>query len=359
MQNAASSARSNVSQAARTAMVLMSCRGDLLQAERIAGTTFPHEPAVAAYFKGAISAGGTSDVNWAASLAAHAQVVDGFVTAQRAASVLGKLRGVRRVPFSTRTMTATTGSRGAFVSEGAPAPVSAMGFQATQLAFAKYQVLVVFTGEISRVWSAASEAQIGDDMVAATVAGIDLAFLGDPSAITDPPSILHGIAPVRASTGATVAAITDDVKALLTAQVNAGNSLVDSVFVMSSRSALHFSTLRDTAGQLAFPSMNAIGTGTLFGLPALVSGGVALAGSPNDSYIALLCPRRILLADDGQATLDTSRHAALQMQSEPSSGGQPLVDLWSKNLTALKISRWINWARADSSAASWLSDVQF
>lgn len=357
----APSTLTKVSQAACASMILMSCRGDLLQAEQ-AARTFPHAPEIEAYFKSAVSAGTTSDPNWASGLTVHAAVVDGFVGALRQATVLGKLRGLRRVPFNVRALVQTTGSEARFVDEGQPAPVAALGFAAVQLAWAKLQTILVFTSELTRFWSAASESQVGGDMVDGVGSGMDKAFLGDPAAIPAgfaPASILHHVAPVRASSGSSVAAITDDVKVLLATQINAGNDLSNSVIVMSPRSALHISTLRDSSGQLAFPTMNVVGTGAMFGLPVLVSGGVALAGSPTDSYIAVLNPKRILIADDGLATLDYSRHAAVQLNDQPSSGGQALSDLWSQGLVGLKISRYVNWARADDSAVSWLSDVQY
>jgi HK97 family phage major capsid protein len=353
-----SGTRSKVSSAARAAMLLMATKGDLLQAEDAALRAFPHDAAVQAYFKAAVSAGGTSDIHWAASLAAHAEVVGGLVAAQRAASVLGKLRGVRRVPFNTRTVAATTGSEGSFVLEGTPAPVAEMDLATTQLAHAKYQCVLVFTRELTRTWTPAAEDSIGADLVAGAAAGIDKAFLGDPSAVAEPASILHGITPLP-STGGTVAAITNDLKALLAQQIAFGNDLSNSVFVMSAKTALHISTLRDPSG-LAFPTMNVAGTGTLFGLPALVSGGVALAGSPSDGgYIALLNPARILLADDGEALLDVSQHGAVQMQSAPSTGGQALLSLWQHGFSAVRVTRFINWARASDDAVSLLGDVQY
>ena len=358
MQQYLSSARAKGAPAARYAMLLMAHRGDLLGAEQAAGRSFPTTPEVVRVLKAAVSAGTTSDVGWAAPLAEHSAVIAGFVELLRSATVLGRLQGMRSAPFNTRTLIQTAGSTGAFVAEGRPSPITAQGFATTQLGQAKFQCTIITTSELVRVWSQASEDQVRTDMLAGAAAGLDRAFLGDPAAVTDQPSsILHGITPL-VSTGATVAAITDDLKALMQQQIAFGNDLSTSAWVLSPRSALHISTLRDTAGQLAFATFNVLG-GTLFGLPALVSGGVALVGSPNDAYLALVNPRRILLADDGLLTFDVSQHAALQMSDSPSPGDQPLVSLWSQGLAAIRLTRYVNWARADNSAASWLSDVEF
>lgn len=355
-----SSARAKAAPFVRTAMLLMAHKGDLLQAEQAAGHTFPASPEVVQYLKSAVNAGTTTDVAWAAPLAAHTAVIAGFVDLLRAASVVGKLQGsLRPAPFGARTLTQTAGSQAQFVGEGRPAPVSALGFDAaTQLGWTKMQCIVVFTSELTRAWTQAGEDQIRADMVAGVAAGMDRAFL-DPAvgAASDPPSVTYGITP-RPSSGSTVAAITADLKALMAEQIAAGNDLSATVWIMSPRSALHISTLRDTAGQLAFPGASVVG-GSLLGLPLLVSGAVALTGSPTDSFTVLLNPRRILVADDGLATIDVSEHAALQMNDAPSSGGQSLASLWQLGLAAVRVTRFINWQRASDDAVSVLSDVQF
>jgi HK97 family phage major capsid protein len=344
----------------RVAMLLMAHKGDLIQAENAAGRSFPTSPEIQGYLKSAIAAGSTADVAWAASLNAHASVIAGFVDLLRNASVIGRLQGLRSAPFNTRTLVQTSGSKGAFVGEGRASPIGAPAFETTQLWPAKYQCTVVFSSELVRVWTQASEDQVRTDMVAGASAGLDRAFL-DPTigAEADPPSITHGIVP-KASTGSTVDAITADLKDRMAQQISYGNDLSTSVWVMSPRSALHISTLRDSAGQFAFPGASVLG-GSLLGLPLLVSGAVALAGSPNDSYIVLLNPRRILLADEGLATIDVSEHTTLQMLDAPvgSPTGASNVSLWQLGLSAVRVTRILNFKRAADDAVSLLSDVQF
>lgn len=359
-QQTLSSARAKAAPAVRYAMVLMAHRGNMLEAEQAAGRSFQTTPEVVHVLKSAVSAGTTSDVAWAAPLAEHSAVIAGFVELLRSESAFGHLQGLMRpAPFDTRTMIQTTGSQGAFVGEGRPSPISAQGFATTQLALAKYQCTIVTTTELVRVWTQASEDQVRNDMLAGAAAGLDRAFL-DPTiaaGVSTPASITYGITP-RVSTGSTIAAITSDAKWMMGEQIAAGNDLSTSVWVMSPRSVLHISTLRDTAGQLAFQTVNVTG-GTLFGLKVLVTSAVALAGSPNDSYVALINPRRILVADDGLLTFDVSQHAALQMSDSPSPGDQPLVSLWQNSLSAVRLTRYINYQRASTDAVSLLSDVQF
>ena len=82
--------------------------------------------------------------------------------------------------------------------------------------------------------------------------------------------------------------------------------------------------------------------GSIFGIPAVTS---ATAGA----LILLLNTREILVADDGDVAIDTSRHATLEMNSAP---GDPPVEtgvftsLWQHNLVGLRAERTINWKRA-------------
>jgi HK97 family phage major capsid protein len=353
-----SSARAKAAPTVRTAMLLMAHKGNLIEAESRAVRSFPASVEIQNYFKSAVSAGTTSDPAWAAPLAAHSAVIAGFVELLRSASVLGRLKGLRSAPFDTRTLIQSAGSQGAFVAEGHPSPITAQGFATTQLPPAKFQCTAIFTSELVRVWTQASEDQVHNDMIAGGTAGLDRAFLDPTIGLTSTPaSITHGIT-AHASTGATVAAITADAKTMMAEQIAAGNDLSATVWIMTPRSALHLSTLRDTAGQLAFPTVTVLG-GTLFGLPVLVSGAVALAGSPNDSYIVLLNPKRVLLADDGLLTLDVTGTAAVQLNDSPSPGDQPLASLWQLGLTAVRMTRYINWSRASDDAVSLLRDVQY
>jgi HK97 family phage major capsid protein len=354
-----SSPRAKAAPAVRYAMLLMAAKGDIFDAAEAAGRSFPASPEVARLLKSAVAAGTTTDVGWAAPLAEHGSVIGGLVELMRSASVLGRLQGLRRAPFNTRVMVQVAGSQGAFVAEGRPSPITSQGFATTQLWPAKFQTTIVFTQELIRAWSQSSEDQVRTDMIDGATAGLDRAFL-DPSigpTLTTPGSITHGVTPA-VSTGSTVAAITFDLKARMQQQIGFGNDLAVSVWVMSPRTALHISTLRTTDGQLAFPGLSVLG-GTLLGLPVLVSSAVALTGSPTDSYIALINPKRILLADDGLLTLDVTGTAAVQLNDAPSPGDQPLASLWQLGMTAVRLTRYINWSRASDDAVSLLGDVQF
>jgi hypothetical protein len=51
--------------------------------------------------------------------------------------------------------------------------------------------------------------------------------------------------------------------------------------------------------------------------------------------------------------------AAVQLNDSPSPGDQPLASLWQLGLTAVRMTRYINWSRASDDAVSLLRDVQY
>jgi hypothetical protein len=88
----------------------------------------------------------------------------------------------------------------------------------------------------------------------------------------------------------------------------------------------------------------ATGRGEWYGLPVLVSNAMVASGSPNELQIALVTQEEVLLADDGNITIDMSQEASVQMNDAPSAGAQSLVSLWQNNLVGMRAEQYINWA---------------
>ncbi len=90
-----------------------------------------------------------------------------------------------------------------------------------------------------------------------------------------------------------------------------------------------------------------------------------MVGASDGSHIVvLLNPRDVLLADDGTVAVDASREASLEMSDAPSSSaatgtGASLVSMFQTNSVALRAERWINWVKARSTAASYLTAVHW
>jgi hypothetical protein len=116
-------------------------------------------------------------------------------------------------------------------------------------------------------------------------------------------------------------------------------------------------------GQTMFPGVNANG-GNLLGIPVVASENVpSTTGSPTEGYpIILAAASEILLADDGQVTLDASREASLQMETapdSPSTASTIMTSLWQQNMIAIKAERFINWTKRRSTAVSYLSNAVY
>jgi hypothetical protein len=116
-------------------------------------------------------------------------------------------------------------------------------------------------------------------------------------------------------------------------------------------------------GVSEFPGITASG-GTFMGLPVITSQYMP-AGT-----IILASASEIFLADDGQATVDASTEASLEMAA-PASGGlasgsggpetpmSAAVSLWQTNSIGIRAERYINWAPRRAGAVQYLTGVAY
>jgi hypothetical protein len=66
-----------------------------------------------------------------------------------------------------------------------------------------------------------------------------------------------------------------------------------------------------------------------------------------------------LLADDGQATIDASTEASLQMDSAPATPATTTVSLWQSNMIGIRAERFITWLKARAAAAQYVNGVAY
>lgn len=344
----------------RFALAMAMAKGNLMHAERLAEERWKDTPEVALVLKAAVSAGTTTATTWAAPLVQYDDMAGEFIDLLRPMTILGKMNSVRRVPFNIRIPRQTAGVSGSFVGEGQPKPVNALAFDNITMTWAKAAVIVVLTDELVRYSNPSAEALVRNDMLKGISTYLDRRFI-DPSfagvANVSPASITNGITP-RQSTGVTVAAITNDVKAILTAYANAELNLSTGVWVMAPKTALALSLIRNTDDEFVFPGITVSG-GTWFGLPVITSNAVGLGGSPTDNFIALVDQSEVLLADDGGISIDMSQEASVEMNDAPTGGATSLVSLWQNNLLGLRAERYINWARRRATAVGWINDTNY
>jgi HK97 family phage major capsid protein/HK97 family phage prohead protease len=357
---------------ARYAIALGRAKGNIMHAAEIAKQwkdSTPEVPlfieqivklgSVDAVMKAAVAAGTTSDATWAGPLVYAQNMVSEFIEFLRPQTIIGRLPGLRRVPFNIRIPRQTAGTSGTFVGEGLPTPVQKASFDALTLTWAKASTIAVLTQELVMMSNPSAEALVRNDLAAGIATYLDKRFI-DPSYAgvpnVSPASISNGVASRQAS-GATLAAIDQDVAYLLQQVAGSELSLASAIWLMSPSLAIQLGTIRTQFGDLAFPDLGVQG-GMFKGLPAITSNSIVSSGSPGEQQLFLLVQNEILLADDGQMLLDMSTEASVQMNDAPSAGAQQLVSLWQNGMVGLKCDRWINWAKRRSAAVQYIEQAQ-
>lgn len=364
----------------RYCMSLMASQGNRWEAQQIAKQWEDQTPEVCRaletdipksmsnpdmILKAAVGAGTTTDATWASPLIAYTVMASEFIELLRPATIIGRVPGLRQVPFNIQMPRATAGSTMGWVGENAPKPVSNMAFDTVQLRWAKAAGIVVMTNELVRFSNPAAEAIVRGDMTAAMAQFLDRQFV-DPSvaAVTNvsPASITNGVSGINAS-GTNQAAFVTDAKTLLNLFLTNNLSTVGGVWIMSQRQALAFSLMLNALGQPFYPNISANG-GTLLGYPVITSENIpSVGGSPADGTpIIFAVAPEILLADDGQVVIDASNQASVNMDSAPDSppsGTTILVSLWQMNMVGLRAERWINWLKRRSTAVQYIINANY
>jgi HK97 family phage prohead protease len=316
--------------------------------------------------RAAVPAGVTYDTTWAGALVYAQNLTSAFAEYLRPLTIIGRIPGLRRVPFNVRIPRATGGTTSGWVGEAAPKPLTSMTFDSLTLTWAKAAAISVLTEELVRFSSPAAETVVRDDLAAGLVAFLDRQFV-DPSvaAVTNvsPASITNGITPTTA-TGVNMAAFRTDIKTLFNTLLVANQRISTGVWIMTQQQAMALSIAQNSLGQTIYPSINPEQGGTLLGYPVVASENIpATGGSPADGYpLIFVVADEILLADDGQVTIDASREASLQMDSAPDSpptASTNMLSLWQLNQIGLKAERFITWARRRSTAVAWIQNAKY
>jgi HK97 family phage major capsid protein len=329
---------------------LARAKGNLVQAAANAERYKDQTPEVVEVLKAAVAAGTTTDVNWAAPLVAYNQMASEFIDFLRPKTILGQITGFRNVPFAIKIPRQTAGATANWVGEGLSKKVSKLQFDNVTLPFAKIAVIAVITEELARLSTPSAEQLVRDDLAQAVIQFMDTQF-SDPavaaSAGVRPGSITNGIVGIP-STGNTVAAVTDDLKAALLATTVANIPMNAPYWLMHPSVYMFLSLLRTAQDLFAFRD-EMVGSKKLLGVPFVVSNNV-----DNDSLI-LFDASEILLADDGQVMIDASSEATLQLDDAPATPPTPLVSLWQQNMLGIKAERYVYWMRRRDDAVQMIT----
>jgi HK97 family phage major capsid protein len=358
---------------ARMAIALHQSRGNRVEAaEKVKANRrwMDQTPEIAKILMTAIPAADTTTSGWASELAYAQNLQDEFINFLRPMTVLGRLQGMRRVPFNVRIGSLTAGTTGYWVGQGAPIPMSKGTTGSLSLGITKAAGMSAYDDEILKLSTPSIEVMVRDDLAKAVAQTVDLAFL-DPSngGVTNvsPASVLYGITPITPS-GTNAAAISVDVAAVFAAAIAAFLDPSQGVWVMSPTTALKLSLMLTSLGTPQYPTISITG-GTWQGLPVIVSPNLNVQGSPSgtdfSNAIMLVFPPEIILADDGDVSIDISNEASIQMLDNPtnlSTGATApttTVSMFQTQSWAIKAVRYVNWVKRRSAAAAWIKAAAY
>lgn len=304
-------------------------------------------PEVALALKAAVGGGSTTDATWAKPLV-NPTITEDFLPLLRAATIVGKIPGLYKVPFNVNVPSQTGGGTINWVGEMKPKPVTSMAFATETLTWAKVAAICVLSQELVRFSNPSAERLVRDSLVK------DIAGFVDAQFINPAVAAVAGVNPASITNGAPTAAATANPWADLLGLINhfASNNIpVDGLtFIMSPANALALSFRMNSDGSAQFPGVG-VGGGTWKGLTFITSNVVA-------TNVVALQPALILFADDGGVTIDASTEASLQMDGAPMSpvdATTVLVSMFQMNAVALRAEQFINWKRVGTNSVKYLT----
>lgn len=353
---------------ARFAGIVACAKGNFTNAMDIAKDRFPSEKPLHDVLKligtrgsdwvskAAVDVGTSRDSDYALPLVNYTNMVADFLEYLRPQTIIGRIPNLRKVPFNIRVPRQTSGGAASWVGEGAPKPVTAVAFDYVELKYLKLATIAVITEELARFSSPSAETIIRDTLAGAIVQQMDADFVNPANAGTanvKPASITNGVSAIP-SEGNTEAEIRLDVGNVFAPFITANLTPANGVWIMSATTALALSLVLNEVGTPAFPGISMSG-GTFFGMPVVVSEAVG-------NIVILANASDILLADDGQVTIDVSREASVQMDDAPTNpvvAATVMVSLWQHNLIGIRAERMVAWVKGRAAAVQYLSGVNW
>lgn len=352
----------------RYAMSLAAAKGNPMAAAEIAKSNWSKDtPEVEMVLRAAVAAGTTTDTTWAKPLVYYNNMASEFIELLRPETFLGRMTGFRSVPFNVRMPRQTAGAAAGWVGEAAPKPVSSLAFDSVTIPHTKLAVIVAITEELARFSSPSAQATVQQDLILTISQYMDSQMV-DPRvvAIADvsPASVTNG-SPSIISSGSTVAQVTNDLNAALTAMAVGNIQQRNRYWLLHPRTENFLRTLRTSQDLFAF--RDEMNQGKLLGVPYISSANMPLfdQGSPVaspgslETYIVLIEASEVFLADDGEVMLDVSREASLQMSTTPSNGASAMFSLWQNNMVGIRAERYIYWATRRAAAVFTIKQVAY
>lgn len=300
-----------------------------------------------------------------AELRGRNPVLTDLAGAVRAASILGNLPGVVRLPFMSSTIGLSGAVRAHWVRYGVAVPVSSITIGDPALLDDRLVgALLVARDQFLREASPMAERALAEELIRATAEAFDAALVDISNDGTgDAPAAITYTGYSTASTGSSLAQIDTDLGGLV--EELADEDLSTARWVLHPRTAGYLARLRGTGGALAHPGISVLG-GTLLGIPALVSSGVPMSDSPATTQISLVIGSGIVVAGADEIELKTSKHGTIEMDTEPTGdAGTPtavskhMVSMFQNDCTALMSIGHANWKPRRTTVAATLTGVAY
>lgn len=347
---------------ARHCMALAACQGNKYEAAEYAKRTWGDaaDEIVGGLRNGlvtraAVAPGTTAQATFAAPLVVTNYVTD-FLPLLRAATLIGRIQGLRRVPVNVSMPAQTAGGTYKWVGQGKMKPVTNAQYASVTLSFAKASGIIVLTEELVRMSTPSAEAAVRDELVKGITAFLDVQFVDSTIAAVanvNPASITNGVTGTAAS-GTTPAAARTDIAARVAAFAAAGYNMAGLVILMSESQAFNLGLALNAVGAPLFPDLNMAG-GSILGIPVVTSQSVG-------AQIIVAHAPSILLNDESGIEIDVSREASIQLDSaptDPPDATAVLTSLWQANLVGLRVERWITWGKARSTAVDRITTTAY
>jgi HK97 family phage major capsid protein/HK97 family phage prohead protease len=305
--------------------------------------------------RAAVAPGTTVQATFAAPLVVTNYVND-FLDLLRPKTILGRIPGLRHVPFNVSMPAQTAGGTYKWVGQGKLKPVTNAQYASVTLTYAKASGIIVLTEELVRQSTPSAEAAVRDEMVKGVMQFLDTQLVDSTVAAVatvNPASITNGVTGTAAS-AATGAAARADISARVAALAALGYPVNELVILMSESIAFSLGLALNAVGGELFPGLTASG-GSILGIPVVTSQSVG-------AQVIVAHAPSILMADEGGVEIDISREASLSLDSaptDPADATAVYTSLWQANLVALRVERWITWGKARSTAVDRITSAAY
>ena len=347
---------------ARYCMSLAACRGNRYEAAAYAKQTFgsgdvTDEVVMALETRAAVAPGTTVQATFALPLV-QTNFLNEFLELLRPQTLVGRIPGLKHVPFNVSMPAQTAGGTYSWVGEGLPKPVTNAQFASVTLGMFKAAGIIVLTKELVKTSSPNAQEVVRTEMIDGITRFLDGQFI-DPAVAAGPalnPASITNTAAGTVASGPTEAAARADLRLLIKTFVTNNLGIAGLVLLMNESVAFTLGTMVNAVGAPAFPGIGPLG-GSILGIPVVTSNTVTAA----IGIVAVHAPS-VLIADEGGIEIDISDQASLQMDGAPAAvpdATHIFKSLWQMNLVGLRVERFISWGKARATAVDRIHTVAY